>query len=473
MTYRDFVRIQSRRQFFRYCAGGLETIAVAQLMAAEGRAPLAPRPPHFAPKAKNVIFLFMSGAPSQLDLYDPKPKMRELHGQPVPASLMTNLNDDLIRGSARVWASPRTFTRSGQAGMWFCDYLPHIATCADRISMIHSMTTDIANHHPAQMMMNCGTPLVGRPSMGSWVAYGLGSESQDLPGFVVLLSSSGKGIEGGASNWSNGFLPSDYRGVTFRNQGDPVLHLSNPPGISRESQRLRLDALRDLNELHRAETGDVEIATRINSYELAFRMQAKAPELLDFSREPAAVLESYGVHREPTRPFGVNCLLARRMVERGVRFVQLYHSTWDDHHDLNKNLKTNCDMTDQPAAALLGDLADRGLLDSTLVIWSGEFGRAPMFEVRRGYTPGKEGRDHHRFGFTLWMAGGGIRPGLNLGQTDELGFHVIEEPYHVHDLQATILDRLGIDHTRLTYRHQGRDFRLTDVGGNVIRKLLA
>ena len=347
MTYHDYVRIQTRRDFFRLCAGGIETIALAHLLQQEGRAapgplsiqdPLAPKKPHFAPKARNVIFLFMAGAPSQLDLYDPKPKMRELHGQPVPASLMTNLKDDLIRGSARVMASPREFRQAGSAGMWFSDYVPHIAAIADEISMVHSLHTEIANHHPAQMMMNCGTPLVGRPSMGSWVTYGLGSESQDLPGYVVLLSSSGKGIEGGASNWSNGFLPSNHRGVTFRSSGDPVLNLSSPPGISVDSQRLRLDALRDLNEQHRAETGDYEIAARINAYELAFRMQARAPGLLDLSREDAATLEMYGVGREKTAAFGTNCLLARRMVERGIRFVQLYHSTWDDHSDLNKNL---------------------------------------------------------------------------------------------------------------------------------------
>ncbi len=474
MTLRDFVRIQTRRDFFRYAAGGIETIALAQLLRAEGRTAELPggRQPHFPAKAKNVIFLFMAGAPSQFDLYDPKPKMRELHGQPVPASLTRNMDDALIRGSARVWASPRTFTRRGDSGMHFSDFLPHISTLTDRISMVHSMHTDIANHHPAQMMMNCGAPLMGRPSMGSWVSYGLGSESQDLPGYVVLLSSSGKGIEGGASNWSNGFLPSNYRGVTFRSSGDPVLHLSNPAGLSRDSQRLRLDALRDLNEQHRLDTGDVEIASRINAYELAFRMQAKAPELLDFSREPARVRNMYGIDREATRAFGVNCLLARRMVERGVRFVQLYHSTWDDHSELDKNLKVNTEMTDQPAAALVRDLEQRGMLDETLVVWSGEFGRTPMYEVRRGYTPGKEGRDHHRFAFTMWLAGGGIRREVNLGRTDDFGFHVVEDPHHVHDLQATLLHCLGLDHTRLTYRHQGRDFRLTDVGGRVIRDLV-
>jgi hypothetical protein len=471
MTNRDYLRIQTRRDFFRLCAGGIETIALAHLLQQEGRA--AAKQPHFSPRARNVIFLFMAGAPSQLDLYDPKPRMRELHGEPVPQSLMKELKDDLIRGSARVMASPREFRQAGGSGMWFSDYVPHVATIADDISMVHSFHTDIANHHPAQMMMNCGAPLVGRPSMGSWVTYGLGSESQDLPGYVVLLSDSGKGIEGGASNWSNGFLPSNYRGVTFRSSGDPVLHLSNPPGISAASQRLRLDAIRDLNGLHREETGDYEIAARTHAYELAFRMQAEAPDLLDLSKESDETIELYGARNAKTAAFGTNCLLARRMVERGVRFIQLYHSTWDDHSDLNKNLKTNCEMTDQPAAALVKDLKRRGLLDSTLVIWGGEFGRTPMNEVRRGNTPGKEGRDHHRFAFTMWMAGGGLKPGINLGETDDLGFNIVRDPYHVHDLQATILHCLGIDHTRLTFRHQGRDFRLTDVGGQVIRPLLA
>jgi hypothetical protein len=477
MTYRDYLRIQSRRDFFRLCAGGIETVALAHLLSREGRTapisnPLAPKKPHFAPTAKNVIFLFMAGAPSQLDLFDPKPKMRDLHGQPVPDSLM-NRNDDLLnRGAARVMASPREFRQSGESGMWFSDYIPHIASIADDLSMVHSFYTDIANHHPAQMMMNCGTPLVGRPSMGSWVTYGLGSESQDLPGYVVLLSSSGKGIEGGASNWSNGFLSSNYRGVTFRSSGDPVLHLSNPPGLSPASQRLRLDAIGDLNAQHQASTGDYEIAARISSYELAFRMQARAPELLDLKKESATTLDMYGVNNEKTRAFGTNCLLARRMVERGVRFVQLYHSTWDDHSDLNSHLRTNTEMVDQPSAALVRDLKQRGLLDSTLVIWGGEFGRTPMNEVRRGNTPGKEGRDHHRFSFTMWMTGGGIRPCMNIGETDELGFNITKDPYHVHDLQATILHCLGMDHTRLTYRHQGRDFRLTDVSGNVIQALI-
>src|SRR5437762_2272254 len=419
MDWQRFLNIQTRRQFFRDAGYGVGTMALSNLLAIEGRTaepaladnPLSPKKPHFPAKAKNVIFIFMSGAPSQFDLYDPKPVMRRLHGQPVPESLMKDLHDDLIRGSARVMASPREFKPSGEAGMEFSDYIPNIATCANDLCMIHSMSTDISNHHPAQMMMNCGTNLVGRPSMGSWIAYGLGSESQNLPGFVVLTSTSGKGIEGGSSNWSNGFLPSNYRGVTFRSSGDPVLYLSNPAGISNEAQRARLDTLRDLNQHHLAGTGDVEIAARIASYELAFRMQAAAPELLDFSKESPATLSMYGVNKEPTRPFATNCLLARRMVERGVRFVMLMHASWDQHTYLNRDLKKNCDITYQPAAALIKDLKQRGLLDSTLVIWGGEFGRTPMVENRKASDPENAGRDHHPLAYSMWLAGGGIKGG--------------------------------------------------------------
>jgi hypothetical protein len=481
MDLQAFLKLHDRRQFLQNCAGGLGTIALWDLLArdglaspvgAQGRQPLAARAPHFAPRAKNVIFLFMPGAPSQMDLMDPKPVTKKFHGQPVPPSMLEGLDDALIKSTATVMASPRKFTRYGQAGMEFSDFIPHMGSVADELCLIRSMHTDVANHHPAQLIMNCGVPMFGRPSMGSWVTYGLGSESQEMPGFVVLLSNSGKGIDGGSSNWSNGFLSSDYRGVTFRSSGDPVLHLSNPKGVDPVTQRARLDAIRDLNQAHYEQTHDREIASRIASYELAFRMQSAAPELLDFSKESAATLAMYGIDQEKTKPFGTNCLLARRMVERGVRFVQLYHSTWDDHSELNKNLKINCDMTDRPAAALIKDLKDRGLLDETLVVWGGEFGRTPMNEVRRGNTPGKEGRDHHPYAFTMWMAGGGIQGGQIVGETDELGYHITKDPIHIHDLQATILHCLGLDHERLIYRFQGRDFRLTDVAGNVVEKLL-
>jgi len=478
MQLSDFIAIQRRRRFLQRTACGLGTVALSQLLAGEstaapGTKPLAPREPHFTPRAKNVIFIFMSGGPSQYDLYLPRPEMKRLHRQPVPESFLHNLDDVLIKGSAQVFASPRRYTKHGECGMDFSDYVPHLATCADELCMVRSMHTDVSNHHPAQLIMNCGVPFFGMPAMGSWVTYGLGSELRDLPGFVVLLSNSGEGVDGGSSLWNNGFLSSEYRGVNFRSKGDPILHLNSPEGVSLRTQRSRLDAIRQLNELRLQDTGDREIASRISSYELAYRMQLAAPEFVDLSRETAKTREMYGVDNEKTQWFGSNCLLARRMVERGVRFVQLYHSTWDDHGNLNEKLKTNCDMTDQPAAALIKDLRQRGLLDETLVIWGGEFGRTPMNEVRRGNTPGKEGREHHPFAFTMLLAGGGIQGGQIVGKTDELGYHPTEDPIHVHDLQATILHCLGIDHEELTFRHQGRDFRLTDIGGVVVDKLLA
>ena len=461
-------QFQSRRRFLQETACGLGSIALWQLMADEAIAK-----PHFAPRAKNVIFLFMPGAPSQLDLMDPKPAMQKYHGQPVPAHMLDGLDDGLIRGSARIFASPRTFRQYGQSGMAYSDYIPHLGKIADDICLIRSMHTDIANHTPAQLLMNCGLPIFGHPSMGSWVSYGLGSENQNLPGFVVMTSNSGSGIDAGTANWSSGFLPSEHRGVTFRASADPVLHLRSPKGVSAASQRARLDAIGDLNRIHQTKVGDPEIASRIAAYEMAFRMQSVAPELLDFSGETKATREMYGIDNDTTRAFSTNCLLARRMVERGVRFVQLYHSTWDDHSNLNTKLKENCDMTDRGAVALVMDLKQRGLLDETLVVWGGEFGRTPMNEVRRGNTLGKEGRDHHPFAFSMWLAGGGIKPGQIIGGTDELGYHITRDPIHVHDLQATLLHCLGLNHEHLTFRHQGRDFRLTDVSGEVMTKLLA
>jgi hypothetical protein len=373
-----------------------------------------------------------------------------------------------------VLASPRKFTRHGQSGIEFSDFLPHTATMADDLCVIRSMHCEQSNHDPAQLLLHCGTPLFGNPSMGSWVNYGLGSVSQNMPGYMVLTSDDGHGLEGaGSSLWSSGFMPSTYRGVTFRNSGDPVLHLSRPPGISMATQRARLDALRDLNQMHQQHTGDAEIASRIASYEMAFRMQSAAPELLDFKDESAATRALYGLDADKTRAFGTNCLLARRMVERGVRFVHLVHSTWDHHSDLNGRLANNCAMTDQGAAALLKDLKQRGLLDDTLVVWVGEFGRTPMGEVRRGINKGKEGRDHHPSAFSLWMAGGGVKRGHVHGATDDFGFNVAHDPVHVHDLQATILHLLGINHEQLTYRHAGRDYRLTDVFGKVVKDILA
>ncbi len=405
----------SRRDFLARSAHGFGAIALWHLLAREGRA-AAPQP-HFAPRAKNVIFIFMMGGPSQLDLFDPKPKMAALHGQPMPASLIQAKKSATGGVLETVMASPRKFQRHGQCGMELSELLPHTAAMADDLCLIRSMHCEQSNHDPAQLLLHCGTPLFGNPSIGAWVNYGLGSACQNLPGYLVLLSDDGHGLEGaGSALWGSGFMPSTYRGVSFRNSGDPILHLNRPPGISPATQRARLDVLRDLNQWHQQSTGDAEIASRIASYEMAFRMQSAAPELLDFTKETAAVRAMYGLDAEKTRAFGTNCLLARRMVERGVRFVHLVHSTWDHHSDLNGRLANNCAMTDLGAAGLLQDLKQRGLLEETLVVWAGEFGRTPMGEVRRGVTPGKEGRDHHPNAFSLWMAGGGVRRGHILWQ---------------------------------------------------------
>lgn len=475
MNLPEYLKIQSRRSFFRNCAGGIETLALAALLEREGRAgtlpdPLAPKVPHFAPKAKNVICLFMEGAPSQMDLFDPKPALQKYSGQSLPPSMTKDLRLAFIKPTAAVLASPRVFKPHGKSGIEFSDYIPNIASCADDICLVRSMVTDAFNHHPGQLLLFTGSQQFGRPTLGSWVVYGLGSESQNLPGFVVL--SSGVGTSGGASNFASGFLPSSYQGVMFRGGAEPIVYLQSPDGVSREQQRASLDVLRDLNQERLETTGDAEIASRIASYELAFRMQAAGPDLLDFSKEAPSTLDMYGINAEKTRAFGTNCLLARRMVERGVRFVMLMHASWDQHTYLNRELKKNCDITDGPTAALIRDLKQRGLLDSTLVLWGGEFGRTPMVEQRNTSDPENAGRDHHPFGYSMFMAGGGMKGGTVVGKTDELGFNVVEDKVHVHDLQATILNRLGFDHTKLTYKYMGRDFRLTDVEGRVIDKML-
>lgn len=462
--------LQSRRRFLTQSSHGFGGMALWHLLAEEGRT-ATPRS-HFAPRAKNVIFLFMMGGQSQLDLFDPKPKMAALNGQPIPAHLAMAKKSATGGILETVQASPRTFQRHGQCGMELADLLPHTAAMADQICLIRSMHCEQSNHDPAQLLLHCGTPLFGNPTMGSWVNYGLGSESQNIPGYLVLLSDDGHGLEGaGSSLWGSGFMPSTYRGVSFRNTGDPVLHLTRPPGISAATQRARLNVLRDLNQQHQAATGDPEIDSRIAAYEMAFRMQTAAPELLDFSQETSATQTMYGLDAELTRSFAANCLLARRMVERGVRFVHLVHSSWDHHSALTSRLTKNCGITDQPTGALLRDLQERGLLDETLVVCAGEFGRTPMGEVRRGQQ--SDGRDHHPFAFSIWMAGGGVKRGCVYGATDDFGFNVTEQPVHVHDLQATILHVLGINHEMLTYRHAGRDYRLTDVAGNVVEGVLA
>jgi len=477
MNPAEYQSVLSRRDILRDCAGGVGLAALWQLLSAEGRAgtaetnPLAAKHPHFVPRAKNVIFLFMEGGPSQLDLFDPKPTLAKLNGQPLPESMRQGLRFAFIKPTAKVWASQRPFQQYGESGMSFSDWLPNLAACADDLCMVRSMYSDQFNHHPGQLLLHCGSPLVGRPSMGSWLLYGLGSESQNLPGFVVL--SSGRGSFGSSALFSNGFLPSLYQGVPFSSSGDPIPYLSDPGGMTRQRQRARLDVIRQLNQQRQQETGDPEIATRIASYELAFRMQTAAPELLDFSSEAPSTLEAYGIGNDPSAAYAGNCLMARRLVERGVRFVLVSHSSWDDHANLVSGHKKTCQITDKPAAALLRDLKQRGLLNDTLVIWGGEFGRTPLAQTTAPGHEDQTGRDHHPDAFTMLLAGGGIKPGCVLGQTDELGMKVVEDKVHIHDLHATILHCLGMNHLQLTYLHQGRNFRLTDVAGNVVRKMLA
>jgi hypothetical protein len=450
-------------------------MALASLLN-EGRAadPLAPRKPHFAPRAKAVIYLFMAGGPSQLELFDHKPKLNALHGKPIPAEFIKGKRfafmDTFTKEVPKLLGTRRQFRRHGKAGTWVSECLPHIASIVDDLAVVRSLVTNVFNHAPAKVFINTGSAQAGRPSMGAWVTYGLGSSARDLPGFVVLQSGP-RGPRGGAPLWGSGFLPTTYQGVPFRTTGEPILNLSRPRGISAERQRQVLDALKELNEERLAAVGDPEIATRISSYEMAYKMQTSAPELIDVAKEDKKTLQMYGA--EPGKPsFANNCLLARRLVERGCRFVQLYHTDWDHHGSGAENLTTGLDRVarevDQPCAALVKDLKRRGLLDSTLVIWGGEFGRTPMGEVRDTV-----GRNHHIEAFTVWLAGGGVKPGINLGATDELGYAAVEDKVHVHDLQATVLHLLGLDHEKLTFKFQGRDFRLTDVHGNVVTKLLA
>jgi hypothetical protein len=490
MDPREIIQL-TRRDFLTTTVSGLGLVALASLFKEQGllaapsalNQPHVAQPPHFAPKARACIFIYMEGAPSQMDLFDPKPKLNQLDGQKLPESLTKEVRFAFIqKESARIMGSPRKFKQHGQCGTDLSDLLPHIGSCADDIALIRSMHTDQFNHHPGQLMMNCGVPTFGRPSMGAWINYGLGSESQNLPGYVVLTA--GRGLSGGASLWSSGFLPSNYQGALFRNQGDPVLNLSNPPGITPEMQHYGLDAINDLNKLRHGYVGDPEIASRISAYELAFKMQTAAPELMDLAGESAATLDAYGINRDDPkiktdrgggpgqfRAFARNCLLARRLVERGVRFVNLYHASWDHHSNLDAELEFNAGMADQPIAALVKDLKQRGLLDSTLVIWGSEFGRTPLGENRVGYKK-VTGRDHHPFAFSLWLAGGGVKGGQVIGETDEIGWNIVRDPIHINDFHATILHLFGLEHTRLTYRFQGRDFRLTDVGGKVVGKLL-
>jgi hypothetical protein len=476
------LQLQTRRHFFQQCGLGIGKMALASLLSEgllragepSGFNPLTPRSPHFPARVKNVVYLFMAGGPSQLELFDYKPKLQELNGLPIPDSYLKGKRfafmDSFTKQVPKLLGSRRKFARHGQCGMYVSELLPHLATVVDDLALVPAVATEVFNHAPAKIFMNTGTAQFGRPSMGTWVTYGLGSESQDLPGFVVLQSGP-RGPRGGSLLWASGFLPTMYQGVPFRSGGEPILDLTSPKGINARRQGQAIDVIRDLNRARLEETGDPEITTRIAAYEMAYRMQTSAPELIDLAGETQETLALYGA--EPGKAsFANNCLLARRLVERGVRFVQLYHTDWDHHGgpgaDLGKALEKVCREVDQPCAALLKDLKRRGLLDQTLVIWGGEFGRTPMGENRE-----TTGRNHHIDAFTMWLAGGGIKPGVTVGRTDDLGFGPVENRVHVHDLQATILHLLGVDHRRLTFRFQGRDFRLTDVAGEVVQPLLA
>ena len=464
----------TRRWFFKQCGVGVGAMALNSLLAESlfGKSaapaqtnPLSPKVAHFAPKAKRVIYLFMAGAPSHLDLFDYKPELAKWNGKLPPDDLLKGYRAAFINPSSKLLGPKFKFSRYGKSGAELSELLPKLGEVVDDIAIVKSMHTDAFNHAPAQIFMNTGAQQFGRPSFGAWTTYGLGSESQNLPSYVVFSSGS-KGTSGGSSNWGCGFLPSLYQGVLFRNQGEPILYLSNPKGVDAEMQRDSLDSIKSLNQKHFDVVGDPEITTRINSFEMAYRMQTSAPELMDISQESKATLEMYGA--EPGKSsFANNCLLARRLVERGVRFVQLFHEAWDQHGNLTADLKKNCLNTDQACAALVKDLKQRGMLEDTLVIWGGEFGRTPMVQG------GDDGRDHHPNAFTMWLAGGGIKPGITYGESDEFGFNAARDKVHVHDLHATLLQLLGFDHTKLTYRFQGRDFRLTDVNGEVVEKLLA
>jgi hypothetical protein len=453
-----------RRWFLRDCGIGLGGIAANALLARDASA-AGPAGPHFAARAKRVISMFQAGAPSHLELFDPKPELTKRDGQLPPPELLQGYRAAFIKPNSALLGSKYKFTKHGGSGMELSELLPHTAGLADEICLIRSMQTDAVNHAPAQIFMNTGSQQFGRPSFGAWTLYGLGSEGEDLPGYVVLTSA--KGTSGGASNYGCGFLPTALGGVPFRSGGDPVLYLSNPKGIDDRAQRASLDALNQLNQIALGTAGDPEIAARIASYEMAYRLQSSAPELMDLSREPRHILDLYGIKDVQEASYARNCLLARRLIERGVRFVQLFHEAWDQHGNLTKEIKKNCETTDQASAALVKDLKQRGLLDDTLVIWGGEFGRTPMVQG------GNDGRDHHNRCYSYWLAGAGLKKGHVHGETDELGFNVVRDPVHVHDLNATFLHLLGFDHEKLTFRFQGRDYRLTDVHGHVVKGILA
>lgn len=465
--YDEFVRL-GRREMFQGVGAGIGGAALAALLNRDSQAAAIQS---VTPRARNVIFLHMVGAPSHLDLYDNKPKLRELTGQLVPDHLWEGLRLAFIREQPQLLGSKFEFRKHGESGMEFSSLMPHLATMADDICMIKSLHTEHFNHAPAQLFFQTGFARFGRPSLGSWVNYGLGSENENLPGFVVLITGNVAGA--GNSLWGSGFLPSKYQGIEFRTQGDPVLFLSNPAGVESDDRKRIIDGVNSLNQIQLADVGDPEISTRISQYELAYRMQTAVPELMDLSQESKQTHEMYGTQPGKTS-FANNCLLARRLVERGVRFVQLYDESWDHHSSVFNNMEKKCKEVDQPIAALLSDLKQRGLLDETLVVWGAEFGRTPMLQGKAGESiPENVGRDHHKDAFSVWMAGGGVKRGLTYGQTDEIGFHVVENPMHVNDFHATILHLLGVDHEQLTFKFQGRNFRLTDVAGKVAHEIIA
>lgn len=468
----------ARRWFLSQCRVGLGAVALAHIsrngwaddQVLKGTVnPTSPRPPHFPAKAKAVIHLFMAGAPSQLELFDNKPLLKELEGKPLPKSVIGDQRYAFIQPDAAVLGPQFQFAKHGEAGAEISEAMPHLAKVADQVCFIKSMHTDQFNHAPAQLLFNTGFSQPSRPSMGSWVLYGLGAETENLPAFVVM--STGDGLSGGSSLWSSGFLPTTYTGVQFRSQGDPILNVASPVGMSPELQSQTYSTINSLNRQHLELVKDPEIATRIAAFEMAARLQTSAPELMDLTSESRETLELYGC--DPAKPsFARACLLARRMVERGVRFINIFHSGWDAHSNVVGNVKNNSNATDQGAAALVTDLSRRGLLDETLVVWGGEFGRTPMVESNAALGRSL-GRDHHPQAFTIWLAGGGIKAGMTLGATDEFGFHIVEKPVHIYDLQATMLHCLGLDHEQLTFHHAGRDFRLTDVHGKLVQEILA
>jgi len=481
-NHNHYLQAETRRHFFNQCGVGVGAIALSHLMTDSTRAtyfdadsnPLAPKPPHFPARAKRIIFLFMAGGPSQLDLFDHKPQLNALNGQPIPQSFIEGKRFAFMDSSHRVnlLGSRRKFEQHGQTGSWVSDLLPYTAKMVDELTFIRTCKTDLFNHAPAKLFMNTGTGQFGRPSLGAWLTYGLGSECTDLPGFVVLQSGP-RGPRGGAMHWSSGMLPTTYQGVPLRNQGEPILNLTNPESISNAQQVEVLKAVRQLNAKRLQDTGDEEISTRINAYEMAYRMQTSAPELMDTSNETAETMSAYGIKDPKESSFARNCLLARRLVERGVRFVQLYHTNWDHHGGVTENLEEHLPSIsreiDQPSSALVLDLKKRGLLADTIVVWGGEFGRTPMGEVRES-----TGRNHHIDAFTMWFAGGGFKPGTSFGETDEFGFGPIDHSVHVRDIHATLLHQLGLNHERLSVRSQGLDFRLTGVQpARVVQEILA